>query len=206
MQQYEIVKSYSFDQQEILRWICQLHCQYIDVDLTFGKGDFYKDSEGYIHAPEYSYDINPQYDYVEKRSSDDIDFSDGTVHSIVFDPPFMFGNHGKQSEYSATKKYTMFKDFESLKGLYQRTLKEAYRVLEPNGILIFKCQDFTDNKTTMTHSLVYNWAVENGFYAKDVFILLTNFKILNTQIPQRHSRKFHSYFWVFEKKNHVIEG
>ena len=52
----------------------------------------------------------------------------------------------------------------------------------------------------MTHCLVYNWALENGFYAKDLFILLSKQRIFNPNLKQKHARKFHSYWWVFVKK------
>jgi len=96
---------------------------------------------------------------------------------------------------------TMFKDFDSLKQMYYNSLKEFYRILEPNGILVVKCQDYTDSKTTFTHCLVYNWAIELGFYAIDLFILLNNSRIDNRLLEQRVSRKCHSYFWVFKKCN-----
>ena len=69
-----------------------------------------------------------------------------------------------------------------------------------SGVLIFKCQDYTDSKTTMTHSLVYSWATEQGFYAKDLAILVKPNKIYNGKTTQRHLRKIHTYFWVFIKR------
>lgn len=38
-----MVKSISFDEQEILGWILQLHCESnIELDPTYSKGNFYK--------------------------------------------------------------------------------------------------------------------------------------------------------------------
>lgn len=51
----------------------------------------------------------------------------------------------------------------------------------------------------MTHCLVYNWAITFGFQAEDIFILLAKQRIYNPNLKQRHSRKFHSYFWIFKK-------
>ena len=97
------------------------------------------------------------------------------------------------------KRFTIFKDFDELKNMYFNSLKEFYRILKKRGIVIFKCQDYTDSKTTMTHCHVFNWAEQNGFYAKDVFILFSKNRIFNPNVEQRHSRKFHSYYWVFQK-------
>ena len=94
----------------------------------------------------------------------------------------------------------MFDNFNDLKTCYIGILREAYRVLKRNGILIFKCQDYTDGKTTMTHCLVWLWAVRIGFYAKDIAILnLPITKVYNGNLKQRHLRKTHCYFWVFKK-------
>jgi DNA modification methylase len=87
-----------------------------------------------------------------------------------------------------------------LQALYKGILKEAHRVLGNKGVLIFKCQDYTDSSSTMTHALVYNWATEIGFYAKDLAILVKPNKVTNPNTKQRHLRKIHTYFWVFQKK------
>ena len=196
MQQYEIVKSVADNQDTILEWIHRLYCPYyFEMDLTYGKGEFYKN----IPQPEYPYDLYPKFDYVEKGDSKYINAPKNSMNSIIYDPPFCFGVHGKTLESAQARKYSMYKDFKSLKDDYQETLKECHRALKPNGILVFKCQDYTDSKTTFTHCFVYNWAIEIGFKPIDLFILTNTFKLCNTQIKQRHSRKFHSYFWVFKK-------
>ena len=123
-----------------------------------------------------------------------------SIDSIILVPPFMFGTLGKTKNNIINQRYTMFDNFEQLENCYKGILKEAYRVLKNNGILIFKCQDYTDSRTTMTHCLVYQWAMELGFYAKDVAILIKPNKIFNGNLKQRHLRKTHSYFYVFVKK------
>jgi len=47
-----------------------------------------------------------------------------------------------------------------------------------------------------------NMAQELGFYPRDLFILTSNVRInsFGTKwTKQEHARKYHSYFWVFEK-------
>lgn len=195
-----IIRSISYEQDEILRWILRLHCNNADTfdcDPCFGNGNFYTE----IPAPEMRFDLEPRFNTVEKADSSDLSnwFKDNECISIMFDPPFMFGIHGKALENISAKRFTMFKDFDELKHMYRASLKEFYRILNSKGILVFKCQDYTDSKTTMTHCLVYNWAIELGFYAKDLFILLNHSRIDNPKLNQRHSRKCHSYFWIFEK-------
>ena len=112
----------------------------------------------------------------------------------------MFGSHGQTKNNIVNKRYTMFDCWLDLSDCYTGILKESYRVLKKGGILIFKCQDYTDSKTTMTHCKVYEWATAMGFYAKDIAILnLPGSKIYNSGTTQRHLRKTHCYFWVFIK-------
>lgn len=91
---------------------------------------------------------------------------------------------------------------------YSDMLAEAYRVLKPDGILIFKCQDkVSSGKQYMSHVYIMNEAVRIGFYPKDLFILLAKSRLVADwqKRNQRNSRKFYSYFWVFQKNNRCIE-
>ena len=58
----------------------------------------------------------------------------------------------------------------------------------------------------MSHVFVMNEAVKAGFYPKDLFILLAKNRITADWQTrnQKHARKFHSYFWVFEKNGKEV--
>lgn len=185
------------DEQELLKDIISLHCKTdIELDPMFFKGNFYKD----IPEPVYKFDINPQIEGVVKADACNLPLEDKSITTMVLDPPFMFGNHGKQKQYYSSKTHGIIPSFESLQVLYKSILVEAYRVMKRGGTLIFKCQDFTDSKTTLVHCYVFNWALEIGFKVKDLAILnLPKNKIWNSQLKQRHLRKVHSYFYVFKK-------
>ena len=86
---------------------------------------------------------------------------------------------------------------------YYNSLKELYRVSANKGIVVFKCQDtVSSGKNHFTHTMIMNMAMEIGFYPKDLFILTSNVRINSFGTKwtrQQHARKYHSYFWVFEK-------
>ena len=193
----KVIKSVSFSQHEIIKDILHLHCNGnpIDCDATYSIGNFYKKG---LERPKYKFDINPQIKGVVKASSTNMPLEDNSINVMMFDPPFMFGKHGKTDENIMNKRFSMYDKWEDLEYHYKNSLKEFNRVLDKKGILIFKCQDYTDSKTTMTHSMVYNWATDLGFYAKDLFILFSKGAIANKNLTQRHARKYHSYFWVFQ--------
>ena len=59
----------------------------------------------------------------------------------------------------------------------------------------------------MRDVFIANEAINIGFYPKDLFILLAkNRLVADWQAKnQKNARKYHSYFWVFEKSNKRIE-
>jgi len=183
------------NEQDLLQAILDIHCpQGIEVDPMYFKGNFYKA----ITPPRYKYDIQPIILGVEQADAKDLPLGSRSVGSIILDPPFMFGIHGKTEKYYSSATHGIFPNFGALAELYQGILKEAWRVLINKGICIIKCQDYTDSKTTMTHCFVWQWAVETGLYPKDLAILhLPKGKVYNSNLTQRHLRKTHSYFWVF---------
>ena len=124
----------------------------------------------------------------------------GEMRSVIIDPPFMVANHGKQDQFYSSQTHTFYKSFADLEQSYFNLIKDACRYLMPNGVMIFKCQDFTDAKTTFTHCLVKEIAERWGFYPKDLAILVKPNKVTNPNTKQRHLRKIHTYFWVFVKK------
>lgn len=165
-------------------------------DPMFFKGNFYKD---FGDLPNFVFDKNPQESWIPKADAQELPLENESLESIILDPPFMIGNRPSQKEYYSSKTHTIMKDFSEMESLYRGILKEAHRVLKKNGTVIFKCQDYTDSKTVMTHAQVYNWAIEQGFYAKDLAILVKPNKVTNPNTKQRHLRKIHTYFWVFTK-------
>lgn len=192
-------KSIFTDEQELFKAILALHNegQPIELDPMFNKGGFYKKE---LEIPKHIFDIKPRVDYCPKGNAEALPFSDASISSMILDPLFLFGLHGKTQNYHIAQSMGILKDFNSLEVHYKAILKEAYRILMNKGVLFFKCQDYTDGKTFMTHCFVYNWATEIGFYAKDVAILIRPNKIYNPNVTQRHLRKVHTYFWVFIKK------
>lgn len=193
-------KSVFENEQELLKAIINIHLNGMPIhcDPMYFKGNFYKNG---IVKPFHRFDLNPPKNIdCSKEDARNLPMEDNYLNNIILDPPFLFGIHGKTKEYYSSKTHTIFKDFEELEKLYKDILKEAHRLLKKKSILIFKCNDYTDSKTTITHALVYNWAIEQGFYAKDLAILVKPNKIYNPNTIQRHLRKIHTYFYVFQKK------
>lgn len=207
-----MVKSISFDEQEIIKWIVDLHCTHpIELDPTYSKGNFYKNWVD-EDKPKYKFDLYPQVDGVLKSSADSLPLEDHSINTIMFDPPFL-ATKGKSLEIEndsnkINKRFGVFPTEVELHEFYQDCLIEFHRILKPNGILIFKCQDkVSSGKQYMSHVFIINQAIEVGYYCKDMFILLAKNRIIaNWQVKnQKNARKYHSYFLVFEKNNKKIK-
>lgn len=192
-----IISSICYSDEEVFNAVSKLYLngKSFDLDPCYSIGIFYRD----FPQPKYKFDKTPQLPDVKQADVRNIPLSNNSVHSINFDPPFMFGTHGQTKNNLMNKRFTMFDSFEELKSMYKGALNEFNRILDDKGIVLFKCQDYTDSKTTLTHCLVYEWAIKSGFYAKDIFILIAKARIFNSNLKQRHACKFHSYFFVFEK-------
>ncbi len=199
----EVIKSISYSQDEILQSIMTLYLggEAFELDPTYSKGNFYKN----IPKPKYKFDIAPQTDDTMPASSDNLPLKPGSVKSIICDPPFMFGCHGQTRNNIMNKRFTMYQNLDDLVEHYTRSIEEFNRILQKGGILAFKCQDYTDSQTTMTHCMVFNMAVCSGFKAVDIFILLAKQRIWNPKLKQRVARKFHSYVWVFRKAENIAD-
>lgn len=196
----EVVKSVQYKDRDIIKSIRQLYLNgnNFDLDSCFSTGKFYED----LPFPMYKLDKVPQHPSIERNDIlfDGLPYDNNSLNGIIFDPPFMFGKHGKTDSNKMTVRFTMFDTWEGLKSMYQKSLAEFYRVLRKGGIVAFKCQDYTDSKTTLTHCYVHNWAIEQGFKIEDLFILVfTGGRIWNSKLNQRHARKYHSYWFVLKK-------
>lgn len=206
-----VVQSISYNEQEIITNILELHCggQPIDCDPTYSIGNFYKHRE----KPKHKFDIKPQAKDVVQASADNLPLQNKSVNVIMFDPPFViagqtFAENDEGSSIIA-KRFFGFKDFDELKKMYFGSLVEFYRVLKTDGTLIFKCQDVVSSgKNHFTHNMVMNMAMEIGYNPKDLFILMAKNRINSFNgtkwKTQQHARKHHCYFWVFKKQRSII--
>lgn len=126
----------------------------------------------------------------------------------MFDPPFLATTGKSLSENTESnkinKRFGVYPSEQDLHQFYIDSMRESYRLLKDKGILIFKCQDkISSGKQYMSHVFIMNEAVRIGFYPKNLFILLAKNRIVaDWQLKnQKNARKFHCYFWVFEKSS-----
>ena len=200
-----MITTISYSQAEILRDILELHTDdgLIELDPTYSQGNFYKNTG--IIEPSYKFDIDPKFPYVGQACATNLPFPDCNFNTVIFDPPFLATTGPslkKKSGNIINKRFGVFPNEKLLHEFYCEALKELYRVTAKNGILIFKCQDkVSSGKQYFSHCYVYDEARKLGWYPKDLFILLAKNRVVADwqKNNQKHARKYHSYFCVFQK-------
>lgn len=191
----ELIKSISYDQQEIINNILALYnCSApIDLDPCYNLGMFYKN--GKVESPLYISDIKPLVPGVKKWDVRDLPFNN-ELQCIIFDPPFIVSGKGSRMGL----RYGYFENVTELKQFYNESFISLQRALKNNGILIVKTQDFVNGRRNyIMLNYVLNLAEQFNFKVLDLFILLSKTrptKIIN----QQHARKYHAYFIVLQNK------
>ena len=180
-----------------------------DLDCTYSRGLFWKD----LTPPRIKTDLVPVTEDTIQADSEDLPFEDGEMKSIMYDPPFVISGkmykENKEGSSVIAKRFEGYTTYEKLTKNYFESLKELYRITDKGGFVIMKCQDtVSGGKNHFTHAMVMQMALKIGFYPRDLFILLAKMRINSfggKWNKQHHARKYHSYYWVFEKTNPKVK-
>ncbi|MEO5681436.1 MAG: hypothetical protein ABIQ88_02280 [Chitinophagaceae bacterium] len=200
----KLISSISYSNDEILESIIHLYAPGgIELDGTYGYGHFYKK----ITKPKYKFDTHPKAKGVTVADCRAMPLDSNSILTAVFDPPFVISDHKKSAQYIMMHRYRGFKTVSELREMYRQSVAEYFRVLKPGGILIVKCQDMSHGHETnyFIHNEVFNMAMETGFKAVDLFIMLAKNRFLDKRFKQKSARKFHCYFWVFKKRKRLLK-
>lgn len=201
---FNLVKSVYDTNYEVIKNIMELYkIDRFDLDCTYSTGNFWKG----LPTPTHKTDLYPSNDETIEANSENLPFENESMRSIMYDPPFVIvGKTFKENKEGSSviaKRFFGYTKYDYLKNNYYNTLKELFRVCEKGGFVVVKCQDtVSGGKNHFSHVMVMNMALELGFYPKDMFILTAKMRINSfggRWNKQEHARKYHSYFWVFEK-------
>ena len=216
-----VIKNINTDQHRILADIMHLYNndEGFELDPTYSKGNFYGDfkwinengeKETYtIPQPKYKMDVYPLTEDVQKLEiMGDFPLEDESVKSVNIDLPFVIsvgpsmGNGNKNSNITSNR-FSAFYPVCNLVETYYHFLKEAYRVLKEDGILVWKCQrTITGGKTLNSPEMSWLFAESLGFDCVDAFYLEGKTRLISGKVKhQEHSRSYVSVFYVFKKSH-----
>jgi hypothetical protein len=159
------------------------------LDATFNAGRFWKDSKRHV----VSMDIDPQHspDIVgDNREMVGVPSKEYGV--VVYDPPHV-GPQGRDKsikrfdvDFGATVECGKEHDW-NLSYLYPPFLKQARRVLKPNGLLLAKITDMVNNhKSKWPHCDFMRMAEEAGFTVCDLIIKTRTGPMVSTKWQKAH--------------------
>lgn len=205
-----VISAHTANNDKVFPEILKLHIPIGSTvaDVTYGKGVFWKE----VPTKNYKLLATDLKTGVDCRN---LPYRDKTIDCVVLDPPYMEGLFRRDTGHLAGNgTYRAFRSaysngqitndgpkyHDAVLDLYFKAGKEAGRVLKKNGVLIVKCQDeVSANKQRLTHVELINEYAKNGFYCKDLFIVVRQNRPAVSRIKKQvHARKNHSYFLVFQ--------
>jgi len=169
------------------------------LDSTYNAGRFWKGSKRRV----VSMDIDPQHKPMiagDNRKMTGV--PSAKFGTVVYDPPHV-GPQGRDKsrkrfdvDFGATVECGKEQDW-SLSYLYPPFLKQAKRVLKPNGLLLAKITDMVNNhKSKWPHCDFMRMAEEAGFTVCDLIIKIRNGPMVSTKWKEAHHARKRHCFWI----------
>lgn len=171
------------------------------LDATVNGGRFWRNSK----RPVTGMDIDPRYNPGILADNANMPLQNASFDVIVYDPPHV-PNQGRDNK----------KDFNTRFGLVLRSskenhytfthtfppfLREAYRVLKTEGILLCKITDYVHHhRYQWAHIELINAASDVGFMPCDCIVKIRKGPIIDPKWKRaHHTRRQHCYWLVFRK-------
>lgn len=214
-----IIKNFSYDQTEILHNIGVLYnngSDQFDCDMTASSLGFYKKGKGCAYTipePKILMDVCPtREDIIKIEKWGSLPLGDKSIHSLVIDLPFVISPQNapsavtnKEGASLIYKRFSAYYPVDNLYLSYYHWLSEASRVLDENGICIFKCQSMISGGIRHNaEEFSFMAAQRLGFKMEDKFTLIAKSRLISPKkykSGQIHSRSYTSMFLVFVKNS-----
>jgi len=173
------------------------------LDSTVNGGRFWRGSKRRIIGLDFELKHKPSVVADNTR----IPFCDRSFDVIVYDPPHI-PNQGKDKSKDFNTRFGLgnrsTKEFDySFSHTYPPFVKEAFRVLKPEGILLCKITDYIHNhRYQWAHMEFIEAARIAGFKACDCIIKVRKGPIIDPKWKEaHHTRRQHCYWLVFRKSS-----
>lgn len=186
--------------KDVLPVLFKIHASGEDIlDCTYNKGRMWK---GLPYKP-LRMDISNEYEVDVVADFRDMPFKDESFDVMVFDPPHLPVAAGDGTIYTKYNVHKHDSKGDNISDMFVPFLKEAKRVLKPNGVIFAKIADLVHNhKYQWQHIDFVNCVKDIGLTACDMIIKVDpcggNLKD-NRWVNVKHFRKCHCY-WIVVRK------
>jgi SAM-dependent methyltransferase len=173
------------------------------LDATVNGGRFWDGSTRRVIGM----DLNPGHRPEVVADNRRMPFRDHCFDVVVYDPPHV-PNQGKDQSKDFNTRFGLVLRSPAQTGynfnhLYPPFVREAYRVLKPEGILLGKIADYVHgHRFQWAHVEVIKAAVEVGFCACDCIVKVRKGPIMSPRWKTaHHARRHHCYWLIFRKSD-----
>lgn len=147
--------------------IQQIYLKGSCIEPMFNRGTMYRPSAGVLPA-KLRFDKVPQHDSVTPEDVLELDLPEGSISSMILDPPWLISSGCRMSE-----RYGSFDTKAGLKNFIYMISLQAFKFLKFNGILIIKCQDFIHDRRKFFMSVHWTRVLEKmGFNLLDEILVV----------------------------------
>ena len=173
------------------------------LDATINGGRFWRGS----NRPIIGMDVEAKHRPNLVGDNSCMPFQKHAFDVVVYDPPHI-PNQGKDKSKDFNIRFGLVlrsakENGYSFAHTYPPFLREAYRVLKPEGILFCKISDYIhDHRYQWAHVDLIQAAREAGFFPCDCIIKIRKGPIIDPKWKTaHHSRRQHCYWLVFRKSD-----
>jgi SAM-dependent methyltransferase len=171
------------------------------LDSTVNGGRFWRGLEWKIVGM----DIDPNHHPDVVGDNTDMPFGDASFDVVVYDPPHI-PNQGKDHSKDFNTRFGLTLKSPKEEGysfafMYPPFVKEAYRVLRPEGILLCKIADYVHgHRYQWAHIDLIQAASKVGFCPCDCIVKVRRGPIIDPRWKKaHHARRQHCYWLIFRK-------
>ena len=171
------------------------------LDATVNEGRFWRGSKRKIVGM----DIDPKFEPDILADNRAMPCKDASFDVVVYDPPHI-PNQGKDKSKDFASRFGLvvkspLEHGYNLTHTFRPFLKEAHRVLRPEGVLFCKIADYVHgHRFQWAHVEMILAAVEIGFTACDCIVKVRKGPITDPRWKKaHHARRHHCYWLVFRK-------
>lgn len=173
----------------------------IILDATINVGRFWRGSERRVIG----LDIDPRFKSEVVGDNARMMFRDESIDVVVYDPPHI-PNQGRDQQKDFNTRFGLVvksprENGYNLTHTYAPFVREAHRVLKPEGILFCKIVDYIHNHRMQWAHLEFICAAkECGFTACDLIVKVRSKPIIDPRWKTaHHARRQHAYWLIFRK-------